>query len=217
MRYLPLTDADRRDMLTAIGAQSMDDLLADVPPAARHQGLLHLPRAMGELQVERELGAMAAKNMVAGSVPFFLGAGVYRHHVPAAVDHLIQRGEFLTSYTPYQPELAQGTLQYLFEFQTQVALLTGMAVANASLYDGATACAEAVAMAGRVTRRDKAVLSGGLHPQYRSACETYARFAGNRIAAQDPAPGGGEDLAALVDGDTACVVVQNPDFCGDIR
>ena len=116
------------------------------------------------------------------SAPFFLGGGAYRHHVPAAVDHLIQRGEFLTSYTPYQPEVSQGTLQYLFEFQTQVALLTGMEVANASLYDGATACAEAVAMAGRVTRRDKAVLSGGLHPHYRAVCETYARFAGNGLA-----------------------------------
>ena len=144
---------------------------------------------------------MAAKNTVAGAVPFFLGAGSYRHHVPAAVDHLIQRGEFLTSYTPYQPELAQGTLQYLFEFQTQVALLTSMEVANASLYDGATACAEAVAMAGRVTRRNKAVLSGGLHPHYRSVCETYARFSGEQIEAQDPAPGGGEDLATLIDGD----------------
>ncbi len=150
-------------------------------------------------------------------VPFFLGAGSYRHHVPAAVDHLIQRGEFLTSYTPYQPELAQGTLQYLFEFQTQVALLTGMEVANASLYDGATACAEAVAMAGRITRRNKAVLSGGLHPHYRAVCETYARFSGEKIAAQDPAPGGGEDLGRLIDGDTACVVVQNPDFYGEIR
>ena len=129
---------------------------------------------------------MAAKNLSAGSAPFFLGGGAYRHHVPAAVDHLIQRGEFLTSYTPYQPEMAQGTLQYLFEFQTQVALLTGMEVANASLYDGATACAEAVAMAGRVTRRNKAVLSGGLHPHYRAVCETYARFAGNRLAVQDP-------------------------------
>src|SRR6266513_2021715 len=122
---------------------SIDDLFAEVPQAARHDGLLDLPRAMGELEVERRLGAMAAKNTVAGMVPFFLGAGSYRHHVPAAVDHLIQRGEFLTSYTPYQPELAQGTLQYLFEFQTQVALLTGMEVANASMYDGATACAEA--------------------------------------------------------------------------
>jgi glycine dehydrogenase subunit 1 len=217
MRYLPLTDADRRDMLAGIGVDSIDALFAEVPKAAQHDGLLDLPRAMGELEVERRLGAMAAKNTVAGAVPFFLGAGSYRHHVPAAVDHLIQRGEFLTSYTPYQPELAQGTLQYLFEFQTQVALLTGMEVANASLYDGATACAEAVAMAGRVTRRNKAVLSGGLHPHYRSVCETYARFSGETIAAQDPAPGGGEDLAGLIDGDTACVVVQNPDFYGEIR
>ena len=217
MRYLPLTDADRRDMLAAIGVDSIDALFAEVPPAARHQGLLDLPRAMGELEVERRLAAMAAKNTVAGSVPFFLGGGSYRHHVPAAVDHLIQRGEFLTSYTPYQPELAQGTLQYLFEFQTQVALLTGMEVANASMYDGATACAEAVAMAGRVTRRNKAVLSGGLHPHYRGVCETYARFAGNQLLVQDPAPGGGEDLAKLIDADTACVVVQNPDFYGEVR
>jgi glycine dehydrogenase subunit 1 len=217
MRYLPLTDSDRREMLGAIGAPSIDALFAEVPPSARHDGLLNLPRAMGELEVERRLAAIAAKNVAAGSVPFFLGGGVYRHHVPAAVDHLIQRGEFLTSYTPYQPELAQGTLQYLFEFQTQVALLTGMEVANASLYDGATACAEAVAMAGRVTRRDKAVLSGGLHPHYRAVCETYARFAGNRLAVQDAAPGGGEDLAGLINGDTACVVVQNPDFYGEIR
>ncbi|HEV8680385.1 MAG TPA: glycine dehydrogenase, partial [Stellaceae bacterium] len=151
MRYLPLTDADRREMLATIGVPLIDALFADVPPGARRDGLLDLPRAMGELEVERRLGAMAAKNTAAGSVPFFLGGGVYRHHVPAAVDHLIQRGEFLTSYTPYQPELAQGTLQYLFEFQTQVALLTAMEVANASMYDGATACAEAVAMAHRVT------------------------------------------------------------------
>jgi glycine dehydrogenase subunit 1 len=217
MRYLPLTEADRREMLGAIGVGSIDDLFADVPPAAQHSGLLDLPRAMGEMEVERRLAAMASKNTVAGSVPFFLGGGVYRHHVPAAVDHLIQRGEFLTSYTPYQPELAQGTLQYLFEFQTQVALLTGMEVANASLYDGATACAEAVAMAGRVTRRNKAVLSGGLHPHYRAVCETYARFAGNELVLRDAAPGGGEDLANLVDSDTACVVVQNPDLFGGIR
>ena len=217
MRYLPLTDGDRRDMLAAIGVPSTDALFAEVPKAARHDGLLDLPRAMGELEVERRLAAMAAKNTVAGAVPFFIGAGAYRHHVPASVDHLIQRGEFLTSYTPYQPELAQGTLQYLFEFQTQVALLTGMDVANASLYDGATACAEAVAMAGRVTRRNKAVLSGGLHPHYRAACETYAHFAGEELLVQDPAPGGGEDLGKLIDADTSCVVVQNPDFYGEIR
>jgi glycine dehydrogenase subunit 1 len=217
MRYLPLTDADRREMLAAIGAPAIEALFADVPPAARRDGLLGLPLAMGELEVERRLGAMAAKNLNAGAAPFFLGGGAYRHHIPAAVDHLIQRGEFLTSYTPYQPELAQGTLQYLFEFQTQVALLTGMEVANASLYDGATSCAEAVAMAHRVTRRDRSVLSGGLHPHYRAVCETYAQFASVDLLARDAAPGGGEDLGALVDGETACVVVQNPDFYGEIR
>jgi glycine dehydrogenase subunit 1 len=217
MRYLPLTAADRSAMLAAIGVASIEALFADVPPAARRAGLLDLPLAMGEMEVERRLTAMAAKNLAAGTAPCFLGGGAYRHHVPAAVDHLIQRGEFLTSYTPYQPELAQGTLQYLFEFQTQVALLTGMEVADASLYDGASACAEAVAMAGRITRRKKAILSGGLHPHYRAVCETYARFSGETIAAQDPAPGVDEDLAALVDGDTACVVVQNPDFYGEIR
>jgi glycine dehydrogenase subunit 1 len=217
MRYLPLTDADRNDMLAAIGVPTIEALFADVPASARQQGLLDLPRATGELEVERRLGAMAAKNTSAGAVPCFLGGGAYRHHIPAAVDHLIQRGEFLTSYTPYQPEVSQGTLQFLFEFQTQVALLTAMEVANASMYDGATACAEAVAMAGRVTRRNTAVLSGGLHPQYRAVCETYTRFSGIELRIEDAAPRGGEHLAAIVDGDTACVVVQNPDFYGEIR
>jgi glycine dehydrogenase subunit 1 len=217
MRYLPLTDRDRGEMLAAIGVDSIDALFADVPSAARRDGLVDLPRAMGELEVERAIAGMASRNVAAGSVPFFIGGGAYRHHIPAAVDHLIQRGEFLTSYTPYQPELAQGTLQYLFEFQTQVALLTGMEVANASLYDGATACAEAVMMANRLTRRQKAVLSGGLHPHYREVCETYARFVGFELAAQAPAPGGGENLAGLVGRDTSCIVVQNPDFYGEIR
>jgi glycine dehydrogenase subunit 1 len=122
MRYLPLTPSDRRDMLAAIGVASIDDLFADVPEAARRGGFVDLPLAQGELEVERTITRMAAKNIAAGAAPFFIGGGVYRHHIPAAVDHLIQRGEFLTSYTPYQPELAQGTLQSLFEFQTQVAL-----------------------------------------------------------------------------------------------
>jgi glycine dehydrogenase subunit 1 len=215
MRYLPLTPSDRQQMLAAIGAQSIDDLFAGVPQAARRAGLVDLPLAQGELEVERALSRMAAKNVAAGSVPFFIGGGVYRHHVPAAVDHLIQRGEFLTSYTPYQPELAQGTLQSLFEFQTQVALLTGMEVANASMYDGATSCAEAVAMAHRVTRRDKAVLSGSLHPHYREVCETYAQFSGLKVAPLDPAPGMAENID--IDNDTACVVVQNPDFFGELH
>src|ERR1700756_1465094 len=143
MRYLPLTPADRSEMLAVIGAASIDDLFADVPAAARKRDLFDLPLHAGELEVERELAGLAAMNRAAGAGPFFCGAGAYRHHVPASVDHIIQRSEFLTSYTPYQPEIAQGTLQYLYEFQTQVAALTGMEVANASMYDGSTACAEA--------------------------------------------------------------------------
>jgi glycine dehydrogenase subunit 1 len=216
MRYLPLTPGDRAEMLAAIGVPSIDTLFADVPEAARLEGPVDLPRAMGEIEVERVIADMAARNVAAGSVPFFIGAGVYRHHIPAAVDHLIQRGEFLTSYTPYQPEVAQGTLQYLFEFQTQVALLTGMEVANASLYDGATACVEAVMMANRISGRRKAVLSGAVHPHYREVCETYARFVGFELHTQDPIPGD-EDLGGFVDRDTSCVVVQNPDFFGEVR
>jgi len=215
MRYLPLTASDRAEMLAAVAADSIDALFSDVPEAARLSGPVDLPRAMGEIEVERLMSRMAAKNVAAGSVPFFIGGGVYRHHIPAAVDHLIQRGEFLTSYTPYQPEISQGTLQYLFEFQTQVALLTGMEVANASLYDGATACAEAVMMANRVTGRRRAVLSGGLHPHYREVCETYARFVGFEVSAEEPP--GGEDPACVVDRGTSCVVVQYPDFFGEVR
>src|ERR1700730_3602929 len=215
MRYLPLTETHRRDMLGVIGANSVDSLFRDVPPSALLDRPVDLSTAMGELEVERALSRMAARNVAAGSVPFFIGGGVYRHHVPAAVDHLIQRGEFLTSYTPYQPEISQGTLQYLFEFQTQVALLTGMEVANASLYDGATACAEAEMMANRVTGRTRAVLSDGLHPHYREVCETYGRFVGFELSTQDPLDG--EELARLVDRDTPCVVVQNPDFFGEVR
>lgn len=217
MRYLPLTASDRAEMLNVVGVDSIDALFADVPVAARLDRPVDLPAASGEIEVERQISRMAARNVAAGSVPFFVGGGVYRHHIPAAVDHLIQRGEFLTSYTPYQPEVAQGTLQYLFEFQTQVALLTGMEAANASLYDGATACAEAVMMANRITRRSKAVLSGGVHPHYREVCETYARFVGFELSALDPAPDGGEDLARLAGPGISCVVVQNPDFYGEVR
>ncbi|MDP3592352.1 MAG: glycine dehydrogenase, partial [Phenylobacterium sp.] len=174
MRYLPLTPADRAEMLATIGVGTIDDLFSDVPEAARRRDLFDLPLHAGELEVERELSGLAAMNRPAGAGPFFCGAGAYRHHVPATVDHIIQRSEFLTSYTPYQPEIAQGTLQVLFEFQTQVAALTGLDVANASMYDGSTACAEAVMMSQRVTRRKKAVLSGGLHPQYAATTQTIA-------------------------------------------
>ncbi len=216
MRYLPHTEADRTAMLQVIGAKSVDDLFRDAPAGARLRELPDLPRHAGELAVERQLQTMAAKNMPAGSVPAFLGAGAYRHHIPAAVDHLVQRSEFLTAYTPYQPEISQGTLQMLFEFQTQVALITGMDVANASMYDGATACAEAVMMANRITRRKKSILSGGVHPHYRETTRTQAHFTEFEVAAVPPDPFAAEDLAALIDGETSCVVVQNPSFFGHV-
>ena len=220
MRYLPLSDSDRSEMLAAIGASSIDDLFVDVPAEARLDGLIHgLPLHASELSVERQMTAMSRKNMVAGEVPFFLGCGAYRHHVPASVDHIIQRGEFLTSYTPYQPEIAQGTLQMLFEFQTQVARLYGCDIANASMYDGSTACWEAILMAGRITRRDKAILSSGLHPHYVKVCETMARFTGDTLDTADPelsAETDAERLIAAIDGGTSAVVVQYPDILGRI-
>ena len=214
MRYLPLTPDDRSAMLAAIGAKSIDDLFVDVPEAARRNGFVDLPRVAGELEVERALGAMAAKNVSAGSAPFFCGAGAYKHHVPATVDHVIQRSEFLTSYTPYQPEIAQGTLQYLYEFQTQVANLTGMPVANASLYDGSTAMAEGVLMATRVTRRNKAVISGGVHPHYVRATETVVHAVGVETQVLPAAVDAEADVIAQIGPDTACVVVQMPNVFG---
>jgi glycine dehydrogenase subunit 1 len=220
MRYLPLSDADRSEMLKTIGAGSVDDLFADVPEDARLDGPIHgLPMHASEMAVERQLGAMARKNMVAGDVPFFLGCGAYKHHVPASVDHLIQRGEFLTAYTPYQPEIAQGTLQVLFEFQTQVARLLGCEVANASMYDGSTACWEAIGMARRITRRTKAIVSSGLHPHYVAVCATMAKFTGDTLDLATPtldAATDAERLIASIDGETSAVVVQYPDILGRI-
>ncbi len=216
MRYLGQTKADRRDMLAAIGVSDIDALFKDVPAEALNPEI-DLPPHLGELEVERHIAALAAKNLSPADAPCFLGGGAYRHHIPAAADHLIQRSEFLTSYTPYQPEIAQGTLQYLFEFQTQVALITGMDVANASLYDGATACGEAVLMAQRVTKRHKAVLSGGLHPHYRDVVETLMRQTDQPYTAAPMDVHGEEDLTTLIDDDTACVVVQNPSLFGHVR
>ncbi|HSZ75116.1 MAG TPA: aminomethyl-transferring glycine dehydrogenase subunit GcvPA [Rhizomicrobium sp.] len=217
MRYLPLDQHDRASMLARIGARDIDALFRDVPRSAIvSRGAFDLPDHQGEMDVERALSRLASRNVASGAMPFFCGAGAYRHHVPAAVDHLIQRSEFLTSYTPYQPEIAQGTLQYLFEFQTQVALLTGMEVANASMYDGSTAAAEAVLMAQRITRRSKAVLCGGLHPHYAETIETVATLSGS-VSRTPVMPGRAADLATLIDDETACVVVQSPDVFGLIR
>src|SRR5215475_12505425 len=217
MRYLPLTAEDRREMLGRVGVSSIDDLFADIPADKRLTKLPDLPLTKSEIAVERELGRLAAMNVPAGAVPFFVGCGAYRHHVPATVDHLIQRWEFLTSYTPYQPEIAQGTLHYLFEFQTQVAMLTGMELANASMYDGSTAAAEAVLMAHRLTKRRKAVLAGNLHPHYRGVIETISAMAGDQVNALPPQPAGDEDVSAALDQETSCVVVQTPDVFGHVH
>jgi len=220
VRYLPLSDADRSGMLRVIGAGSVDELFRDVPEAARLTGPIErLPMHASEMAVERHMTALSRKNMVAGDVPFFLGCGAYRHHVPASVDHIIQRGEFLTSYTPYQPEIAQGTLQMLFEFQTQVARLFGCEVANASMYDGSTAMWEAIVMAHRITRRNKTIISSGVHPHYVSVARTMAKFTEDELQTSLPELSGESDVERLVGGiddETSAVVVQYPDILGRI-
>lgn len=203
MRYLPQTQKSRDQMLDAVGVSSVDDLYKDVPKSAFVDGLIDRPNHMGELEVERQLGGYANENLNASAAPFFLGAGAYYHHIPSTVDYIIQRSEYLTAYTPYQPEIAQGTLQVLFEYQTFIAQLTGQEVANGSLYDGATACAEGALMAMRVTKRNKVVVGNDLHPDYRETLKSYVgNFEGTTIVDGEP------------DDETACVIVQSPDFYG---
>ncbi len=216
MRYLPLNNNDRKAMLDVIGVDTIEALFEDVPASARLDSLIDLPTYQSEAAVERHMSRLSARSVSAGSVPFFCGAGAYKHHIPATVDHLIQRSEFLTAYTPYQPEISQGTLQTLFEFQTQVALLTGMDVANASMYDGSTACAEAVVMAKRVTRKTKAVLAPGLHPHYAAATQTVAKFLGIEITQMASEIGQDSSVMDKITDETACVVVQSPNVFGEI-
>lgn len=218
MRYLPLNNNDRKAMLDVIGVESIDDLFDTVPKAARLDSLIDLPLKQSEQAVERHMTRLSNKSVSASSVPFFCGAGAYKHHIPATVDHLIQRSEFLTAYTPYQPEISQGTLTTLFEFQTQVAMLTGMEVANASMYDGSTACAEAVVMAHRVARgkKSKAILASGLHPHYAAATQTLASTLNIKIDQRESAMGQDQDVIDHIDDDTACVVVQSPNVFGEI-
>ncbi len=215
MRYLPNTADDRQAMLAAIGVGSIEDLLVKVPPKARLSRPLGLPPALAETDLVRELRARAARNADADSYVCFLGAGAYDHYVPSPIDHLVRRGEFFTAYTPYQPEASQGTLRTIYEYQTMIAELTGMDVANASLYDGASSVAEAVLMAQAATGRDEVVLAGGLHPLYRRVVATYTR---PRLRLRDvPAPEGVLDLDAArraLGERTAALVVQSPNFYG---
>ena len=215
MRYLPLTTDDRNKMLSEIGVGDIEELFKDVPNDALLKSAIDLPSHKSEMEVETSITSFAKKNKTTNIFPSFLGAGNYSHHIPASVDHLIQRGEFLTSYTPYQPEIAQGTLQALFEFQTQVSLITGMEVANASMYDGATATSEAVLMACRITRRDKIILSNGLHPHYNEVIKTNSRHF--KLSIDSTSVYDKKALCELIDENTACIVVQNPDFFGRVQ
>jgi glycine dehydrogenase subunit 1 len=218
--FIPHTDADRAAMLRAVGIEKLDDLFSDVPEKYRFP-TLDLPPALTEMEVSAELQDIALANESVHDLICFLGAGVYNHYIPAAVDAIIRRGEFLTAYTPYQPELSQGTLQAIFEYQSNVAALTGMEVCNASHYDGATAIAEAVNMAYANFRgkRNKILLSIGVNPQYRQTVHTYAEGSSVVLVGDDPRSDlktGPDSLIPQIDGDTALVVVQYPDFFGQI-
>ena len=203
MRYLPQTKKSRDEMLRKVGVKDVDALFKDVPAKAFIKGKASLPDHQGELEVERIMAAYANQNHAATQGPFFLGAGNYYHHIPSSVDYIIQRSEFLTAYTPYQPEIAQGTLQVIFEFQTFIAQLTGQDIANASMYDGATSCAEAALMAQRVTKRRKIAVGNELHPDYREVLAAYmSNFDDVEIIQGAP------------DAETACVIIQSPDFFG---
>ena len=204
--YVPSTDSDRRQMLDAIGVDSVEELFQDIPEQHRNPALA-LPPPRSEFELMREVAELSAMNSVPGEFACFLGAGSYRHHVPAIVRQITSRSEFVTSYTPYQPEVSQGTLQTEFEFQTLCAQLTGMEVANAGMYDGSTSLAEGVLMAARVTRRNRVAVLSGVSPYYRQVLDTYAQAPG--IDLYDLA----SDAAQLED-DTACLVVQQPNFFG---
>src|SRR5580704_17987845 len=218
MRYLPKSPVDREEMLAEIGAASIDDLFSTIPAEYQLKRDLKVPRQHGESEILDRFRAYAENNAVGYSS--FLGAGVYRHYRPVIIDSLVQRGEFLTSYTPYQPEISQGTLQAMFEFQTMICELTGMEIANASMYDGSTGAAEAIMMAVRVTSRDSAVIARTVHPEYREVIATYAQHQEIPTVEVGYAANGRVDMAALeasITSDTACVLIQSPNFFGTIE
>jgi glycine dehydrogenase subunit 1 len=218
MVYVPHTDEERQEMLAAIGVERIEDLFEDVPAAYRYPEL-ELPEALSELEVMQELQNLAGANLNAYAVPTFLGAGTYRHWVPAVVDTIISRGEFATAYTPYQPEVSQGTLQAIFEYQSLITDLTRMEVANASHYDGATATAEAVIQALNVFRmkRRKIVVAPTVHPHYRAVIRTYTQGLELEIVGDDDLDRPLEEVVELVDEETACLVMQSPNFFGNIE
>lgn len=219
MRFLPHTENDRVSMLESMGMNAISDLFADIPDEFHlEQGSLNLPEALSEAAIVRKFTKASEQNRHAGNTRCFLGGGTYHHFVPAVVDYVISRGEFLTAYTPYQPEISQGTLQTLFEFQTMIARLTGMDVSNASMYEAATATAEAALMARRITRKSKVIMAGSVNPRYRSVTQNYlSRLEGKYV--EVAMAGFATDLnkiIASIDEKTACVIVQYPDFYGSV-
>jgi glycine cleavage system P protein (glycine dehydrogenase) subunit 1 len=218
MRYIPNSETDRKQMLSDIGIDSIEQLFSGIPEKLRLKRLLNLPKALTEPELVEYFRARAAMNSAGGSA--FIGAGIYHHYIPIIIDALISRSEFYTAYTPYQAEIAQGTLQAIFEFQTYIAQLTGMEVANASLYDGSTGLAEAVLMAQRITKKNRFLVARTVHPEYRAVVNTYAKNLGIRIELVDYAPDGRIDLAKLEQlsaKDVAAVIMQSPNFFGTIE
>jgi len=218
MAYIPHTEAERHAMLAAVGVKRMDDLYPDVPGSVRFPDL-DLPEALSELEVMQELQLLSEVNLDTRHASCFLGAGAYNHFIPSAVDHILRRNEFYTAYTPYQPEISQGTLQAIFEYQSLMCTLTGMEVSNASHYDGATALAEAVILALNHHRggRHKIILSPAVHPQYRQVVRTYTQGMGLEIVGDEALSDGAQSLAAMLDDNTAMLAVQYPDFFGRIQ
>src|SRR5207245_821452 len=216
---LPASHADRSEMLRAIGAATIEDLFASIPVQVRREP--QLPPPLSEIEIRRLFASLAGSNANARDTAFFLGAGLYHHYISAIADQMLYRAEWLTSYTPYQPEISQGTLQSIFEFQTYICLLTGLDVANASLYEGASGLVEALLMAERLVRgRKKAVLSAGIHPEYRETVRTYFANLGLEIVEVPLASNGTSNSAALeaaVDERTFAVAVQSPNFYGIVE
>lgn len=218
-RYIPNTKDEQKRMLEEIGYSSIDELFGDIPEEIRLDRELTLQGPMAEMELVRHMRELASSNIHTGEYTCFLGAGAYDHYIPAAIDHIISRAEFYTAYTPYQPEISQGTLQAIFEYQTMICELTGMDVSNASMYDGATAVAEAMLMACQATRRDKVVVAKSLHPEYRQVANTYAKFQDIEIFEVGYKDGmiDMEELDQAVTNETAAVIVQSPNFFGVIE
>lgn len=218
-RYLPMTEEDKQQMLQTIGVQSIDELFSDIPESVRFQGEYNIKPAKSEPELMKELMELAAKNADMKTYTSFLGAGVYDHYIPTIVDHVISRSEFYTAYTPYQPEISQGELQAIFEFQTMICELTGMDVANSSMYDGGTSLAEAALLSAAHTKKKKVLLSNAVHPEYRDVVKTYAKGPGLEVV-EIPYKNGVTDVDALqkeMNEDVACVIVQYPNFFGQIE